>query len=239
MFGFFDVAVPMDVTAMDLMRPRKTAAKQPGPAFRTSSEARRKDSTMLKAVSVHFSRSPVRCRRHQFHAVTFNKDVLPILQNRCQECHREGEVGPLRSWITRDPPAGQVHQGSGLNQEDAALVCRPARYGHFSNDHSLSKQEIDTMVGLGGRRRERRRSQGCAQAARVLHRLADRQARHGAADAQADRGPGPGRSRVHLRRPAHRLHRRQVGPDGRSPSRGSRHRCITSSPSSVLRARVG
>ena len=33
MFGFFDVAVPMDVTAMDFMRPRKTAAKQPGTGF--------------------------------------------------------------------------------------------------------------------------------------------------------------------------------------------------------------
>lgn len=27
--------------------------------------------------------------------VTFYKDVLPILQNRCQECHRPGEAGPF------------------------------------------------------------------------------------------------------------------------------------------------
>src|SRR5207249_2862355 len=27
--------------------------------------------------------------------VTFYKDVLPVLQNRCQECHRPGEVGPF------------------------------------------------------------------------------------------------------------------------------------------------
>ncbi len=27
--------------------------------------------------------------------VTFYRDVLPILQNRCQECHRPGEVGPF------------------------------------------------------------------------------------------------------------------------------------------------
>jgi hypothetical protein len=25
-------------------------------------------------------------------SVTFNKDVLPILQRRCQDCHRQGEV---------------------------------------------------------------------------------------------------------------------------------------------------
>ena len=28
-------------------------------------------------------------------SVTFSKDVLPILQNRCQECHRPGEVAPM------------------------------------------------------------------------------------------------------------------------------------------------
>jgi hypothetical protein len=28
-------------------------------------------------------------------AVTFNKDVLPILQKNCQGCHRPGEVAPM------------------------------------------------------------------------------------------------------------------------------------------------
>lgn len=28
-------------------------------------------------------------------SVTFSKDVLPILQNRCQECHRPGEVASM------------------------------------------------------------------------------------------------------------------------------------------------
>ncbi|PYV35024.1 MAG: thiol-disulfide isomerase, partial [Acidobacteria bacterium] len=27
--------------------------------------------------------------------VTFHKDVLPILQHRCQSCHRPGEVAPM------------------------------------------------------------------------------------------------------------------------------------------------
>ncbi|HEY7186208.1 MAG TPA: hypothetical protein VH436_06650, partial [Vicinamibacterales bacterium] len=26
---------------------------------------------------------------------TFNKDVLPILQKKCQVCHRPGEIGPM------------------------------------------------------------------------------------------------------------------------------------------------
>ena len=27
--------------------------------------------------------------------VTFHRDVLPILQNRCQTCHRPGDIGPM------------------------------------------------------------------------------------------------------------------------------------------------
>jgi len=28
-------------------------------------------------------------------SVTFNKEVLPILQKNCQSCHRPGEVTPM------------------------------------------------------------------------------------------------------------------------------------------------
>src|SRR5208282_2564212 len=33
-------------------------------------------------------------QRHS-HAPTFYKDVLPILQDHCQACHREGEIAPM------------------------------------------------------------------------------------------------------------------------------------------------
>ena len=32
-------------------------------------------------------------------AVTFNKEVLPILQKNCQSCHRPGEIAPM-SFLT-------------------------------------------------------------------------------------------------------------------------------------------
>ena len=32
---------------------------------------------------------------------SYYRDVLPILQNRCQQCHRKGEIGPFRSQIMR------------------------------------------------------------------------------------------------------------------------------------------
>ena len=33
--------------------------------------------------------------------VTFNRDVLPILQKNCQTCHRPGEIAPM-SFLTYD-----------------------------------------------------------------------------------------------------------------------------------------
>jgi len=32
-------------------------------------------------------------------SITFNKDVLPILQKNCQSCHRPGQVAPM-SFLT-------------------------------------------------------------------------------------------------------------------------------------------
>ena len=37
--------------------------------------------------------------QHNSTSVTFNKDVLPILQKNCQTCHRPGEIAPM-SFLT-------------------------------------------------------------------------------------------------------------------------------------------
>ena len=38
-------------------------------------------------------------------AVTFHKDVEPILQKNCQTCHRPGQVAPM-SFMTYETPPG-------------------------------------------------------------------------------------------------------------------------------------
>ena len=37
--------------------------------------------------------------------VTFDKDVLPILQRNCQTCHRPGQIAPIRG-----PAIRPLHQ---------------------------------------------------------------------------------------------------------------------------------
>ena len=61
--------------------------------------------------------------------VTFNKEVLPILQKRCQDCHRPGETAPFSMLNYKDArPWAEIHQAAAvLTQEDAAMVRRSER----------------------------------------------------------------------------------------------------------------
>ena len=76
----------------------------------------------------------------------FYKDVLPILQQRCQQCHRPGEIGPmpLLSWQQARPWAKAIREAV-LTRKMPPWFADP-RFGHFANDRRLSKTEIDTIV---------------------------------------------------------------------------------------------
>jgi hypothetical protein len=78
--------------------------------------------------------------------VTFHKDVEAILQNHCQECHRPGEIAPfslLNYEQTR--PWAKAIKSDVLTQKMPPWFADP-HYSHFSNDRSLSKQEIATIT---------------------------------------------------------------------------------------------
>jgi hypothetical protein len=77
---------------------------------------------------------------------TFYRDVLPILQNRCQQCHRPGEVAPTPFLTYR-----QVRPWAKAIREAIALKKMPPwfaepGYGPFDNDRSLSQQQIETLL---------------------------------------------------------------------------------------------
>src|SRR5438132_8788930 len=72
---------------------------------------------------------------------TFHKDVLTILQARCQECHRAGEIGPmpLLTYAQVRPWAKSIK--SAVLTRKMPPWFADAAYGHFSNDRSLSQSE--------------------------------------------------------------------------------------------------
>ncbi|MGA3189778.1 MAG: thiol-disulfide isomerase [Bryobacteraceae bacterium] len=77
-------------------------------------------------------------------AVTFFRDVVPILQNHCQECHRPGQMAPmpLRTYEETRPWAKAIRD----QVRSRKMPPWPAQGGHFSNDRSLNAAEIETLA---------------------------------------------------------------------------------------------
>src|SRR2546422_3413968 len=75
--------------------------------------------------------------------VTFNKDVLPILQSNCQNCHRPGQVAPMslltyqdaRPWAKAIKAAVQTRKMPPWNADPGD--------GHFLNDRSLGQGQFE------------------------------------------------------------------------------------------------
>ena len=78
--------------------------------------------------------------------VTFYRDVLPVLQERCQSCHRPGEVGPMAfgAYDQTRPWAKAIKQAVLLGKMPPWYADAPQ--GRFHNDPRLSQQEIDKLV---------------------------------------------------------------------------------------------
>src|ERR1700684_3373444 len=71
-------------------------------------------------------------------SVTFNKDVLPILQNNCQQCHRPGEIAPMSLLTYTDArPWAKAMKTAVVSQKMPPWFADP-KYGHFANDKTLS-----------------------------------------------------------------------------------------------------
>ena len=60
--------------------------------------------------------------------ITFHKDIEPILQRSCQNCHRVGGVGPM-PLVTYDqvaPFAGLIEYKTGLRDRACLLYTSPS-----------------------------------------------------------------------------------------------------------------
>jgi len=76
---------------------------------------------------------------------TFYRDVLPILQNRCQECHRAGEMAPMPLVTYRDTrPWAKAIREATRTRKMPPWFADPC-CGKFANDRSLTAAEIDTL----------------------------------------------------------------------------------------------
>lgn len=78
--------------------------------------------------------------------VTFNKDVAPIIQNKCQACHRPGEVAPMSFLTYKEvrPWARSIREAV-VSRQMPPWFADP-NHGEFSNDCRLSPTEIETIT---------------------------------------------------------------------------------------------
>lgn len=80
--------------------------------------------------------------------VTFTKDIAPILQAKCQDCHRKGSMAPM-SLLTYEetrPWARSIKERVVQRQMPPWHINRDVGIQSFKNDMSLSDAQIETIA---------------------------------------------------------------------------------------------
>ena len=80
--------------------------------------------------------------------VTFTTDIAPILQKNCQVCHRPRSIAPMSLLTYEDarPWARSMKQKVVLREMPPWFIDKTVGIQHFSNDRSLTEDEIATIV---------------------------------------------------------------------------------------------
>ena len=77
--------------------------------------------------------------------VTFNKDVLPILQKNCQSCHRPGEIAPMSLLTYTDArPWAKAIKVAVATKKMPPWFAEPVSV-RFANDRKLSAADVNTL----------------------------------------------------------------------------------------------
>ena len=170
--------------------------------------------------------------------VTFNKDVLPILQKNCQSCHRPGEIAPMSFLTYKDTrPWARAMKTAVVSRQMPPWFADPA-YGHFANDKRLSDARHQHHRRLGRRRRAGRRREGQAGAGGVPRRV-EPEAGHDHRDAEGRAAAGDRHHQLQEHPRQGEFHRRHVGRRGGSASGQRRRRFTTCGRLSGRRGRTG
>src|SRR5262249_25601973 len=79
--------------------------------------------------------------------ITFTRDVAPILQERCQECHRKGQGGPKPLVSYEDALGWSAMIREVVSEKRMPPWHADPKHGKFANDRSLSDRERTTLLG--------------------------------------------------------------------------------------------
>jgi len=96
--------------------------------------------------SIVYRPTPASAKAHR--AVTFAKDIAPILQQKCQECHQPGSIAPMSLLTYEDA----VENAPLIKEKVAGRLMPPWHIDKtvgiqkFKNDRSLTDEQIQTIV---------------------------------------------------------------------------------------------
>jgi hypothetical protein len=79
---------------------------------------------------------------------TFTKDIAPILQAKCQDCHRPGQIAPmsLLSYQDARPWARDIKKRVVQRSMPPWFIDKTVGIQHFQNDTSLTDDQIATIA---------------------------------------------------------------------------------------------
>lgn len=80
--------------------------------------------------------------------VTFAKDIAPIFQEKCQDCHRKDSMAPM-SLVTYDetrPWARSIKERVVTHQMPPWHLDKTVGIQHFQNDRSLTDEQVDLIA---------------------------------------------------------------------------------------------
>jgi hypothetical protein len=79
---------------------------------------------------------------------TFTKDIAPILQAKCQDCHRPGQIAPmsLLSYQDARPWARDIKKRVVQRSMPPWFIDKTVGIQHFQNDTSLTDEQIATIA---------------------------------------------------------------------------------------------
>jgi hypothetical protein len=80
--------------------------------------------------------------------VTFAKDIVPIFQEKCQDCHRKDSMAPM-SLVTYEetrPWARSIKERVVTHQMPPWHLDKTVGIQHFQNDRSLTDEQVETIA---------------------------------------------------------------------------------------------
>src|SRR2546425_3562447 len=76
----------------------------------------------------------------------FYKDVLPILQKNCQNCHRPGQIAPMSLLTYKEARPWARSIRNAVTSGKMPPWFADSNYGHLLNERRLSRRDIDTFT---------------------------------------------------------------------------------------------